>query len=606
MPEYEFVKYEELEEGKIVRILLDRPDTRNAQNRGMLVELDDAFRDGREGRRPCGWSSSAAPARCSPRATTWARPSRSRSGPRIPTSKIDGATRQGAENRMLQEWHYFFQNTLRWRNLRKITVAQVQGTVFAAGLMLMWACDLIVAAENAYFADVVGTRLGMCGIEYFGHPWEFGPRRAKELMLTGDAIERPGGAPAGHGLEDLPDRRALRADPRLRPADRRAAHDGGPAHQGVGEPDGRQHGLLQLAAGLLHPAPAEPLPLGRGPREQVPGGHGPRTGSPTGGTRPRSWSRCPTRSRDPPPSARRPAAQQARGERCTSRTSPSRHPTGPPSSWASPVGASPIEELDEGSIRFARVLHDCGLRRGDHFAVLLENHPSYFEIVWAGMRSGLYITAVNSHLTAAEAGYIVDDCGAKVLVTSAALGELADALVELTPGVEHRFMVDGTTPGHDSYEDAVAAQPAPTPLAGAVPGDGHALQLGHHRAPQGDQVPSPPGGLAARGVGDRRAQPGPLRLRRGHGLLEPGPALPRRSAAGGHGGPQRRRDRGRHGAVRSRAGAGADRARAGHPQPVGAHDVRPHAEAAPGRADSLRPLAATGWPPTPPRPARCT
>ena len=90
---------------------------------------------------------------------------------------------------MLQEWHYYFSNTLRWRNLRKITVAQVQGTVYAAGLMLMWACDLIVAADNVYFADVVGTRLGMCGVEYFAHPWEFGPRRTKELMLTGDAID---------------------------------------------------------------------------------------------------------------------------------------------------------------------------------------------------------------------------------------------------------------------------------------------------------------------------------------------------------------------------------------------------------------------------------
>ena len=61
---------------------------------------------------------------------------------------------------MLQEWHYFFQNTLRWRNLRKITIAQVHGSVYAAGLMLMWACDLIVAAEGTVFADVVGTRLG--------------------------------------------------------------------------------------------------------------------------------------------------------------------------------------------------------------------------------------------------------------------------------------------------------------------------------------------------------------------------------------------------------------------------------------------------------------
>src|SRR3546814_6263242 len=60
--------------------------------------------------------------------------------------------------------------------------------VFSAGLMLMWACDLIVAAEETTFADVVGTRLGMCGMEYFAHPWEFGPRKTKELMLTGDSI----------------------------------------------------------------------------------------------------------------------------------------------------------------------------------------------------------------------------------------------------------------------------------------------------------------------------------------------------------------------------------------------------------------------------------
>ena len=49
---------------------------------------------------------------------------------------------------MLQEWHYFFENTRRWRNLRKITIAQVHGDVYAAGLMLLWACDLIVAADD--------------------------------------------------------------------------------------------------------------------------------------------------------------------------------------------------------------------------------------------------------------------------------------------------------------------------------------------------------------------------------------------------------------------------------------------------------------------------
>ena len=148
-------------------------------------------------------------------------------------------------------------------------------------------------------------------------------------------------------------------------------------------------------------------------------------------------------------------------------------------------------QLNEGSIRFARALHDCGLRRGDHFAVLLENHPSYFEIVWAGMRSGLYITAVNAHLTAAEAGYIVDDCEAKVLVTSAALGELAGALVEATPGVERRFMVDGTAPGHDSYEEAVAAQDA-TPLEEQSRGMVMLYSSGTTGRPKGIKFPLPP------------------------------------------------------------------------------------------------------------------
>jgi enoyl-CoA hydratase len=90
---------------------------------------------------------------------------------------------------MLQEWHYFFDNTRRWRNLRKITIGQAHGPVYAAGLMLLWACDLIVCARTTTFADVVGARLGMCGVEYFGHPWEFGPRKAKELLLTGDSID---------------------------------------------------------------------------------------------------------------------------------------------------------------------------------------------------------------------------------------------------------------------------------------------------------------------------------------------------------------------------------------------------------------------------------
>jgi enoyl-CoA hydratase/carnithine racemase len=65
----------------------------------------------------------------------------------------------------------------------------VQGNAISAALMLIWACDLIVAADDAKFSDVVAVRLGMPGVEYFGHPWEFGPRLAKELLLTGDSLD---------------------------------------------------------------------------------------------------------------------------------------------------------------------------------------------------------------------------------------------------------------------------------------------------------------------------------------------------------------------------------------------------------------------------------
>lgn len=188
MADYEFLRYETFDDGKIARILLDRPEARNAQNRGMLVELDDAFHRaeadddvrvvilGGTGRLfSAGHDMGSEQAREEYRTH--------------PTSKVNGATRSGAEARTLQEWHYYFANTRRWRDLRKITVAQVHGPVYAAGLMLMWACDLIVGADDVVFADVVGTRLGMCGLEYFAHPWELGARKTKELMLTGDSID---------------------------------------------------------------------------------------------------------------------------------------------------------------------------------------------------------------------------------------------------------------------------------------------------------------------------------------------------------------------------------------------------------------------------------
>lgn len=192
MADYRFVTYETLDEGKIVRIQLNRPEARNAQSRGLLVDLGKAFLKAEAddtvrvvilgGVGPVfsaghDLGSKASIAERMP-------------GPdQHDTFKGYGGTKEGAEARMLQEWHFFFQNTRRWRDLRKITIAQIQGPCYAAGLMLAWCCDLIVTADNAVFADVVGTRLGMCGLEYFAHPWEFGARKAKELLLTGDSID---------------------------------------------------------------------------------------------------------------------------------------------------------------------------------------------------------------------------------------------------------------------------------------------------------------------------------------------------------------------------------------------------------------------------------
>ncbi len=82
-------------------------------------------------------------------------------------------------------------------------------------------------------------------------------------------------------------------------------------------------------------------------------------------------------------------------------------------------------ELDARSNQLAQLLWAEGLRRGDHIAVFMENHLRYFEVAWAAFRSGLYLTTVNRYLTAPEASYIVNDCGAQVLVSSHALHEAA-------------------------------------------------------------------------------------------------------------------------------------------------------------------------------------
>ena len=88
---------------------------------------------------------------------------------------------------MAFEEELYFGMCWRWRNLPKPLLAAAQGKTIAGGLMLLWVADIIIAADDALFSDpVVG--MGVNGVEYFAHPWEFGARKAKELLFTGDWV----------------------------------------------------------------------------------------------------------------------------------------------------------------------------------------------------------------------------------------------------------------------------------------------------------------------------------------------------------------------------------------------------------------------------------
>ena len=84
-------------------------------------------------------------------------------------------------------------------------------------------------------------------------------------------------------------------------------------------------------------------------------------------------------------------------------------------------------ELERQSNKIAHLFRARGLRPGDHIAILMENRLEFFPVVWAAQRCGLFYTPVNWHLSADEAAYIVADCGARLLVSSSGLEEVAAA-----------------------------------------------------------------------------------------------------------------------------------------------------------------------------------
>jgi len=117
-------------------------------------------------------------------------------------------------------------------------------------------------------------------------------------------------------------------------------------------------------------------------------------------------------------------------------------------------------ELNDRSNQLAQYMWEEGLRPGDHMAIFMENHARYFDVIWAALRSGLQLTTINRYLTTEEAGFILNDCGARLLVTSAGMVEKAAGLSAFATECHSWLMVEGTAEGYLSYEETVPACPA--------------------------------------------------------------------------------------------------------------------------------------------------
>jgi enoyl-CoA hydratase len=199
--------------GAITRITMNRPEYRNAQNSAMTYALDDAFYAAAaddevkviilagEGKHFSAGHDIGTPGR-----------DIGQSFPRRAGLWWDHVGKDGAESRYAREEEVYLGMCRRWRELPKPVIAQVQGACIAGGLMLAWICDLIVASDDAFFADPV-VRMGIPGVEYFAHPWVMGPRQAKEFLFLGERVDaatwhdQPGGAARAAGAGGHRDRR---------------------------------------------------------------------------------------------------------------------------------------------------------------------------------------------------------------------------------------------------------------------------------------------------------------------------------------------------------------------------------------------------------------
>jgi enoyl-CoA hydratase len=176
--DFETIIYERVE--AVAVVTLNRPDVRNAQNAKLLLELDTAYR--------------AAEKDLDVRVIVLkANGKHFSAGHDMSQSEIDRyerEVRRGQDGLAPQyDWERenYLELTQRWRDIPKPTIAAVHGKCIAGGLMLAWACDLIMASDDAEFCDPV-ARMGIGGVEYHAHTWEVGHRKAKEMLFTGGYI----------------------------------------------------------------------------------------------------------------------------------------------------------------------------------------------------------------------------------------------------------------------------------------------------------------------------------------------------------------------------------------------------------------------------------
>jgi len=171
----------------VLRITLNRPEARNAQDPRLLYELNDAFDiAARDDDAKVIILAANGPHFSSGHDLRTKDPV-AQLQEYEPVGTWCGFTCAGAEGKMAVEKEIYLGFSERWRNLPKITIAQVQGKVIAGGLMLIWPCDIIIASEEAQFSDST-VAMGVCGAEFFNHVWELGTRKAKEMLVTSEFL----------------------------------------------------------------------------------------------------------------------------------------------------------------------------------------------------------------------------------------------------------------------------------------------------------------------------------------------------------------------------------------------------------------------------------